>query len=49
VEAGSYGQDRAKRVLVIAPDPEELLNLAPWYLTTSLSVWEIRTIMKGSS
>ena len=27
VEAGPYGKERAKRALVVTPDPEELLDL----------------------
>ncbi len=36
VEAGPYGKERAKRALVVTPDPEELPDLATWYLTTNL-------------
>jgi SRSO17 transposase len=36
VEAGPYGKERAKRALVVTPDPQTLPNLATWYLTTNL-------------
>jgi SRSO17 transposase len=36
VEAGPYGKERAKRALVVTPDPEGLPDLATWYLTTNL-------------
>ena len=36
VEAGPYGKARAKRALVVSPDPEELPDLPIWYLTTNL-------------
>jgi len=36
VEAGPYGKERTKRALVVTPDPEELPDLATWYLTTNL-------------
>ncbi len=36
VEAGPYGKGRAKRALVVTPDPETLPDLATWYLTTNL-------------
>jgi SRSO17 transposase len=36
VEAGPYGRERAQRALVVSPDPEELPDLATWYLTTIL-------------
>ncbi len=36
VEAGPYGKERAKRALVVTPDPEELPDLATWYLATNL-------------
>ncbi len=36
VETGPYGTQRAKRALVVTPDPEELPDLATWYLTTNL-------------
>jgi SRSO17 transposase len=36
VEAGPYGKERAKRALVVTPDPKELPDLATWYLTTNL-------------
>jgi hypothetical protein len=36
VEAGPYGKERAKRAFVVTPDPEELPDLATWYLTTNL-------------
>ncbi len=36
VEAGPYSTQRAKRALVVTPDPEELPDLATWYLTTNL-------------
>ncbi|MDQ3182936.1 MAG: IS701 family transposase [Actinomycetota bacterium] len=36
VEAGPYGKGRAKRALVVTPDPETLPGLATWYLTTNL-------------
>ena len=36
VEAGPYGEERAQRALVVTPDPEELPDLATWYLTTNL-------------
>jgi hypothetical protein len=36
VEAGPYGTERAKRALVVTPDPEELPDLATRYLTTNL-------------
>jgi len=36
VEAGSYGTERAKRALVVTPDPATLPDLATWYLTTNL-------------
>jgi SRSO17 transposase len=36
VEAGPYGKGRARRALVVTPDPEELPDLATWYLTTNL-------------
>jgi hypothetical protein len=36
VEAGPYGKERTKRALVVSPDPEELPDVATWYLTTNL-------------
>jgi SRSO17 transposase len=36
VEAGPYGRERARRALVVTPDPERLPDLATWYLTTNL-------------
>ena len=36
VKAGPYGKGRAKRALVVTPDPETLPDLATWYLTTNL-------------
>jgi hypothetical protein len=36
VEAGPYGKERAKRALVVSPDPTTLPDLATWYLTTNL-------------
>ncbi len=36
VEAGPYGKERTKRAVVVTPDPEELPDLATWYLTTNL-------------
>ncbi len=36
VEAGPYGKERTQRALVVSPDPEELPDLATWYLTTNL-------------
>ena len=36
VEAGPYDKERAKRALVVTSDPEELPDLATWYLTTNL-------------
>jgi SRSO17 transposase len=36
VEAGPYGKERAQRALVVSTDPEELPDLATWYLTTNL-------------
>lgn len=36
VEAGPYGTERAKRALVVTPDPARLPDLATWYLTTNL-------------
>src|SRR3712207_4087629 len=36
VEAGPYGKQRAKRALVVIPDPTTLPDLATWYLTTNL-------------
>jgi SRSO17 transposase len=35
-EAGPYGKERAQRALVVTPDPEELPDLATWYLTTNV-------------
>jgi len=36
VKAGPYGTERAKRALVVTPDPARLPDLATWYLTTNL-------------
>jgi hypothetical protein len=36
VEAGPYGTERAKRALVVTPDPATLPDLATWYLSTNL-------------
>ncbi len=36
VEAGPYGKERAKRALVVTPEPATLPDLATWYLTTNL-------------
>jgi hypothetical protein len=36
VEAGPYGTERAKRVIVVSTDPARLPDLASWYLTTNL-------------
>ncbi len=41
VEAGPYGTERAQRALVVTPDPEELPDLATWYLPAPGSEWEV--------
>ena len=36
VEAGPYAKERARRALVLTPDPKTLPDLATWYLTSNL-------------
>ena len=47
VEAGPYGKRRAKRALVVTPDPERLPDLATWYLTTNLPAPGVPPIRKS--
>jgi hypothetical protein len=35
-EAGSYGPDRARRLIIATPDPATLPEMATWYLETTL-------------